>query len=710
MAEQTGEVEHKLPALRDDLELMPSARDLHGAPTWLVFDPLRNQYYQIDETGFQLMSLWRQGTPEKLIAAAKARFDVDVSEEQVKEFMAFLVGAQLVVADSTFLRVRLAELRAAKDVGLLNWLIHHYLFFRVPLVRPDRFLDWLYPRVRPLISGFFLRFTLAVGVLGIFLAIQRWQELVSAVPWFFTPEGVAVFVLVLVVVKIIHELGHGLACKHYGVSVPTMGVAFMVMWPVLYTDATDAWRLKGRRQRALIDSAGVISELAMACYALFFWSVLPDGLLRSVVLTVATSTIALSLTVNLNPFMRFDGYYFLSDIMNMPNLQHRAFALARWQIRKWIFGLNRDCPEVLPHGTVRWMLVYAYGTWIYRFFLFLGIALLVYHFFFKALGVLLFFVEIWWFILRPVVSEMNDWKPLLLQMSFRRRVIWGLAWLVFGLLVLVPWRFQLELPAQMRAEEFVRVFPAMAGQISGLHVVDGQRVEPGELLLDIRAPQLDHERTVAAQEVARLEGVLARSAGSEGLLTRRLVLEQELMFSRSRLQALNERHERLAVRSPVRATVRDLLPELHVGRWVSADTQLLSLVSPEQGYRVVAWMEEGNIDHLAAGAEGHFYPSDGAGMAPVRVRVIRIETTALAEMDYPGHASVFGGAIPVTLDEHGRMLPEVGVFRVWLEAIDPEEPPNRQVMGWVRLDAERRSLMGKLWRWVVGGLIREAGF
>ena len=88
----------------------------------------------------------------------------------------------------------------------------------------------------------------------------------------------------------------------------------------------------------------------------------------------------------------------------IDNLQHRAFALARWQLREWLFDLQAPMQESWSHRQRRKLLIYAYGTWIYRFLLFLGIALLVYHFFFKALGLVLFFIEIVWLIARPGLS------------------------------------------------------------------------------------------------------------------------------------------------------------------------------------------------------------------------------------------------------------------------------------------------------------------
>ena len=126
----------------------------------------------------------------------------------------------------------------------------------------------------------------------------------------------------------------------------------MVLFPVLYTDNTDAWRLVDARKKLQIVLAGILVELHIALLALFAWGVLDDGPLRSVAYFLTTASIVGSLLVNLNPFMRFDGYYALADYLGMQNLQPRAFALARWQMRQWLFGLAEPVPEPLTGSAI----------------------------------------------------------------------------------------------------------------------------------------------------------------------------------------------------------------------------------------------------------------------------------------------------------------------------------------------------------------------
>jgi putative peptide zinc metalloprotease protein len=115
----------------------------------------------------------------------------------------------------------------------------------------------------------------------------------------------------------------------YGLPLAPGSRAALILWPVLYTDVTETWKLASRRQRLAVGLAGVTAELVFAIFATLAWSFLPDGPLRGAAFILATSTWISTLLLNLSPFMRFDGYFVPSDWLEMPNLHGRAFVIAR---------------------------------------------------------------------------------------------------------------------------------------------------------------------------------------------------------------------------------------------------------------------------------------------------------------------------------------------------------------------------------------------
>ena len=258
----------------------------------------------------------------------------------------------------------------------------------------------------------------------------------------------------------------------------------MMMAPMLYTDVTDAWRLRVRRQRLIIAGAGIMVELGLACVALFVWAFLPDGSLRSIAFILAVVSLAASLAINLNPLMRFDGYYLLADWLGVENLQSRAFDLALWKLREWLFGLCIPCSEQLPHKLRVILIFYAWVVWIYRLLLFVGIALVVYFYFFKLLGIALFLFEIGYFIMRPLWSELRAWHDMR-RAIFRSRRSWFSVFAVFAVVLaaVTPWSTRVEIPAILEPSSLVRIFPVRAARIVAMPVFQGETVTAGQALI-----------------------------------------------------------------------------------------------------------------------------------------------------------------------------------------------------------------------------------
>lgn len=702
--------DQRLPSLRDDLSLVRGPRNWRGEPTWTIQDPVRNRFVQVSEQDFYLLAAWREGVVADILRVAQSNAGIHYDIEDLESLLEFLVQQELLVADAPGLRGRLARLNEMRHQSWYQMLLHKYLFFRIPLVRPDEWLDRLYPRVRILLQPWFILVSVAAGLVGLFFIVKSWSLFLHSYSYLFTLGGMVTFTLSLVGVKILHELGHALMCKHYGLRVPTMGVAFMVMWPVLYTDATDSWRLASRRQRAAIAAAGVGTEMLLACYAMLAWVMLPDGIARAVALVVATTAWITSVLVNLNPLMRFDGYYFLSDFLNVPNLQDRAIAIAKWRLRKWLFGHEEPCPDDFSHGMLRFVTVYAWALLIYRFFLFLGIALLVYHFFFKALGVFLFAVELWWFIVRPILNEIKSWPELASSSSVRRKKAGALLLLVGLVVLLFPWQREISAPAEIYAANQFRVYSGQPAVISEVHAADGQRVNAGDLLVTLHSPDMEQARISAEREVERLERLSGQASTSDQMVGERLVIIQRLSQARATLAATESALARLAIRAPFDGVVRDVDRSMHPGRWVDADARFLTLVQPGK-WQVAAWLTEEERDGTGELGPGRFYADAADGFQAVDVSLTQVSQASVSQLDSPYQASLFGGAIPVE-EKAGAWRPSAAYFRAVGEVdgtVDTAAFAARQ-RGTLVIEGERSTLLGRALVWLLGVLVRETGF
>ncbi len=696
-----------LPPLRDDLSLYPGPAAYDGGPTWTLHDPLCNRFIRIGERAFQLLSAWHLGDLQAVVAQVEKRWGRAPDGDEVAWLLDFLANNSLLRAERPEDVRRLAYQAEAVKLSWWQWLMHNYLFFRIPLVRPDAVLAKLARMASPLYSRGFLVLTLLLGTIGLLLAIRQWDRFVHAFLDFYSWQGLVWYGIALGFAKLAHELGHAITAKRFGCRVPTMGIAFLVLWPMLYTDTGDAWKLVKRRQRLAIGMAGMGAELVLACLATFLWSFLPDGPARNASFLVATVTWTLTLVINLNPMMRFDGYYLLSDIWGIENLQSRAFALARWHLREALFGFGEAPPERFATGLRRRLLAYAYATWIYRFFLFLGIALLVYTLFFKVLGLLLFSVEILWFIARPAQMELREWWRRRHEMRLNRQTFTTLLLLAgLGGLLFYPWQGSVTLSAVMRADPHAYLFAPVPARVETSFLRQGVQVAAGDPLLTLSAPDLDGDIALARLRIDIAQKLVAREAAGSGARRDIAVLRQRLLTERARLEGLLERKAQLQVRAPISGRVVDMAKALHPGRWIN-EALPLGLIVAEGRPRIRAYVTEKDLARITVGQTARFIPDDPSRLVE-EVKVSAIARVNAQKLEEPYLASLLGGDLPARITKEGELIPTQGIYRVDLETAAPV--PEQVVRGIVKLEAERQAIVGRLWRHAAAVFIRESGF
>ncbi|WMD18981.1 HlyD family efflux transporter periplasmic adaptor subunit [Achromobacter seleniivolatilans] len=716
-----------LPALREELLLHRAPPNHDGSPAWTLEDPGRGLFFQIGWAEAEMLARWRLGSAEAIASAAGKATTLPIGAEDVKDFAQFLQANSLVQMRGPDAIARYGkEADARRSSHWLKSLVHQYLFFRIPLVRPDAFLARTLPMVRRLfLTRTFARLTLAAGLLGLYLAARQWDQFVHTFLHFFTLEGALAAGVTLGAAKVLHELGHAYAAKHHGCRVATMGVAFMVMWPVLYTDSSGAWRLSSRRKRMSIGAAGMLAETALAAWATLAWSFLPDGMLRSAAFTLATTTWLLTLAVNLNPLMRFDGYFLLTDVLNVPNLQNRSFALARWRLREWLFGLGEDKPEVFAPWRERALIIYAFSVWIYRFFLFLGIALLVYHMAFKLLGIVLFAIEIVAFVLRPIYTELRAWRERLLGKPGagwnRRSRLTACVALLFAIAAVVPWRTRVEAPALLRAANQARIVAPVGAQIQQIAVAPGQAVRAGAPLFVLSAPDMTHEIETLARRIRLLQWQQSFQAMNRVTAGAVPVAVGELHAARERHEVLMRQYDQLTVRAPFGGVIAELAEPLATGEWVGEGEWLASLADPSQAV-VEAYVSEEDLHRLQAGGHARFLPED-PGQESIALVISDIAATATRRLSAaPELSSTHGGAVPAMQapnnsarpdPESQGLVPERAVYRLTLRPADSGNAalPRLQAMrGITVVDGQAESLLLRVWRRGAAIAVRELGF
>lgn len=699
-----------LPAIRDELKLMPAAPNADGTPAWVIQDPVRNRFFRIGWLEFELLLNWADNDAGTLIRTVNAQTPLNVTPDDVRQLLNFLAENELLrldrAADVDRVRARHARLRRAP----LEWLLHNYLFFRVPLLRPQRWLaatapyvDWLQTRAAAVAIAM-------LTALGLYLVSRQWDSFTHTFVDHMTWSGLIGYALALVFAKAVHELGHAFAATRHGVRVAHMGVAFLVMFPMLYTDTGESWRLKDPKHRLSIASAGIVVELALAGLATLAWALTPDGALRNGLFFLATTSWVLTLAINASPFMRFDGYFILSDLLDMPNLHERAGALARTWMRRHLLGFADAWPEPFEPARRHGLIAFALATWLYRLVVFLGIALLVYFFFFKVLGLFLMVVELAWFIGKPVKNELKVWYERRAEIRRSRRFGAAVLLVLMGLLLFLPLSTRVQAHGWLRAEEQQLIYSPFEAQLVGLPRQRQFRQGDVVLALDSKVLGFDQER---ARQLA-----LARERQMAGLMglpdgeSQRQLLASQKALHKAEERASTEQRERLILRAPFDGVLYDLDPELDAGVWVKSLQPLAMLVNPDR-WVVDAYVAEADLSRIEVGQRVRVRQMvDPPVWRDGRVGAIDVaRTTALPSpmldashggpiATVPGPAMAFSQRVPVARD---------ALFRVRVEL---DEPVTQERLSLVRVRIEGRpeALMDRMLRRAVSVLVRESGF
>ena len=698
-----------IPYLRQDLEIFRGNSREDGSPAWLLYDAVRNKYFTVGLTAFRLIKNWRGGEDIQNFEKKINSQGIETTGDEIKSFIGFLQQNNLIIQpQGQGVPYLMQQKNSLKKSWIMN-LIHSYLFFKIPLFTPDEWLGRTFSKVKFLGSKKIRNIIYILGFIGLFLVIQQFENFAKTFLYFFSFKGLMIYFITLVFVKCLHELGHAYIAKYHGCRVSAIGIAFLVFFPFLYTDTTDAWRLRNHQDRLLINFAGILTELHLALIATFIWGILPEGGLKSAAFFIATTSWISSIAINVSPFMRFDGYYIFSDWLKAENLQPRSFALAKWKVRETLFGFNHKPPEEI-NPSRRWtFIIYAWSTWVYRFFLFIGIALLVYYFAFKVLGIILFAIEIYWFIMLPIIKEMKQWWMMRSEMKLNKQTFRTVCILIITLMVLfLPWKSSMKIPAVYISEKYSKIYSPYPAKIKSVFITKDQEVEAGQNLIELYSPGLDQEINSIRRKILLTKTKINRMSGTSGNMDEYLTYNQRLIALQSELSGLTKTKEKLVIKAPNKGKVKDLV-SLSNEMWVSNLDQLLGIVHYGTG-NVKAFIREEQIDRFQENTPAVFIPNDG-DHKKIHLISNKLDLSSVNNLPYIALASIHNGPIAIRNFTSGeyQYRPETAHYVADFKLVN-ESRIKFELPGYVHVEGNRYSPFVRFFRNVFSVLIRESGF
>jgi len=674
--------------LRSDLRLHPEVIDADGSH-WLLEDPVSGHTWTLARDEYRLFHILIEARSlSDALARYLRRYKSLPSADEMLHFLRLLQQSNLTRSASAATML--------PQQPLLNRWLGKFIYLRIPLLQPDRFLTRFLPWVKWLWHPFVQGLWLGIGLLGVALVLPQYEQYLASAGYLFTPKGALLFAVALALLKIGHEFSHAFVAKAQGLYVRSIGVALIAFWPVLFTDTTEAWKLADRRQRAWIDGAGIGFELTIAGIALLAWSAVPDGALRNLLFFISGISIVTSAFVNLNPLMRFDGYYLLMDRWGIDNLQPRANAILKHTFRRALWDWQGPVPEIHPQQAS--MRIYAALVSLYRIFIAISIATILYKWLDPLVGILVFTAVLWMMLAAPILTELRYlWENRRL-MGKTRRILMTLAGIALLIVLLcIPLRGAQNTPGLWLYAASDRISNTNEGRLLTAVPQPGTRVKAGEVIVRIESEGLARQIEQATLEIRQNELRLNAlgTAGEQGGYRRWLVAE--LQRQQAERQRLQEAQRQLTITASEDRLVVAANDALAIGAPLATDTWILT-VADDRYREVHALIHEQELDKLIRGddyreAEIRF---PGTGLAPV-AGVLR-ERREYPLRDLPNDAlfDVTGGPIP-SIDNDGVLTPRDTWYVFVYRSVEPVSavPHGAPVQVW--LGSERQSTIAGWW-------------
>jgi putative peptide zinc metalloprotease protein len=589
-------------------KLRPStqiSRQYYRGDRWYVVrDPAGNQFHRLSDAAYRFVGLLdgsrTVGEAWELVGGQLA--DDAPTQPEVIQILSQLHSANLLETDVSadamvLLRRHKQQMKRKMQGRLMN-----ILFPRIPIWDPDRFLCRWMPVVRPMFSRWGAVVWFIVVLAACAAIAPRWEEVKGAANNAIAPGNWLWLWAVFVGIKFIHECGHAFACRRFGGEVHEMGIMFLVFIPTPYVDASTAWAFPSRWARMFVGAAGMIVELFVAAIMAFVWlntnpNELTNQLAYNTMLIASVST----LIFNANPLLRYDGYYMLSDFLEIPNLQQKSKEYLLGLIKRHVFRVKATQPLPPPWQRVQ-LGVYGVLSSIYRIMVGIAIILLV-AFTIPVLGVLMALGGVITWLITPLVKT---FKYLALDPELHRKrgrataFTLAFAALVFLAIGVIPWWENIRAVGVLEPEEQAVVHAAVPGVVDRIVAQDGQWLEKGATILVLSDRKVELELATAR---IRLEGAhVSKAQAADEDPAQVNSAEIAIAAEQAKITDLERQQAELTITTPIAG--RLIAPELetYTGRYLARGEEVAKVMTLDR-LLVKAALEQRDVELAKEGAE-----------------------------------------------------------------------------------------------------------
>ncbi len=617
-------------------------------PYYVIEDPIYNHFYRIGLREYKFMSLLDGKTSiSKAMEIASRDMGKDaLNANEVSQMIHWMLEAQLIQTKTSVHTQRLKKI-VEKTEKKVEQRISDVMFAKIPLLDPDRFLEWINPVSRHFFGIFSAIIWLGCCFAAIYLVSSHWNRFSASAEKVLELSNWLWLYIAWIFLKTVHEMAHGLVCKKYNGAVTEMGIMLIVFSPLGYVETSSSWKFPSKWQRIHVSIAGMYAEMFLAFIAVFIWSQTEPGLLQNFTYNMAITAGVSTILFNINPLMRFDGYYIFIDLLERPNLYSRSSSYLLYLAKRYLLGVQSTFP--LSSIKERSLLGgYGFLSFVWRMTIYtsliFGVCAL-----FKGFGILLGLVAFVLWVIVPLARLIqyifigkDAEKPGIVRFA----VIAICFCTISGLLltkVFYQENFFAPCVIVHEREEIIRAY--CPGFVKEIFVEEKQNVKPGDMLLQLSNPKIEAEWKKIQIEM-QLSQIRLRSFEIEKVAAAQ-VEEEKLASLQKRAKELENYVSSLSIRAGMEGmVVFRKVKESFLESYIKTGEEILKIVVPDSKI-LISSVDQKDTAHFKNNLQRDVEIKLWGREDTIQAKLFYLAPKGTTEIPHPALCFLAGGPLPV---------------------------------------------------------------